>query len=195
MTLSSALVSSNSLLTRVVMVLAGSAFVAAASQVSVPMWPVPVTLQTLAVLLVGFTYGSRLGAVTILAYLAEGAMGLPVFANFGNGAAFFGPTAGFLVGFVGMAYLAGLVAERGAKGIVSLAVAGAAISAALYIPGVAWAMGADAVLGLDATKWGADSFAMIWAYYMSPFLIGDVVKAVIAALILTGAWSLVGKKA
>ena len=68
-------------------------------------------------------------------------------------------------------------------------------SALLYIPGVAWAMGADAVFGLDAAKWGADSFAMIWAYYMSPFLIGDAVKAVIAALVVTGAWTMIGRKA
>jgi len=195
MTLSTALVPSNSLLARGLLVLGGTAFIAAASQVSVPMWPVPVTLQTLAILLVGFAYGSRLAAVTVLAYLAEGAMGLPVFANFGNTSAFFGPTAGFLVGFVGMAWLAGLVADSGTKKVTTYALAGIVASALLYIPGVAWAMGADAVFGLDAAKWGADSFSMIWAYYMSPFLIGDAVKAVIAALVVTGAWTMIGRKA
>lgn len=194
MTLTSALVPSNSLLSRALLVLGGSLFVAAASQVSVPMLPVPMTLQTLAILLVGFAYGSRLGALTLVAYLAEGAMGLPVFANFGNTASFFGPTAGFLVGFVGMAWLAGRVSEAGVKSVLPLALSGIVISALLYIPGVLWAMGADAVLGMDATKWGADTFAMIWTYYMSPFLIGDAVKAVLAALIVTGAWSFAGRK-
>src|SRR5690606_40788097 len=92
MTLSKALVPSQSLLTRALMVAGGSAFIALAAQVSVPMLPVPMTLQTLAILLVGFAFGARMGVATLLAYLAEGAMGLPVFANGMNGIAFFGPT-------------------------------------------------------------------------------------------------------
>lgn len=193
-TLSAALIGRQTLTRKIAMVLAGSLFIAAAAQVSVPMYPVPMTLQTLAVLLVGLAYGARLGAATVIAYLAEGAMGLPVFANGANGAAFFGPTAGFLVGFVGMAWLAGLVSDRGIRRVVPVALACIAISAALYVPGVAWAMGADALLGLDASKWGADSFASIWAYYMSPFLIGDAVKAVIAALVVSGAWAVIGAR-
>ena len=121
MTLSKALVPSQSLLTRALMVLGGSAFIALAAQVSVPMIPVPMTLQTLAVMLVGFTFGARMGAATLLAYLAEGAMGLPVFAQGMNGIAFFGPTAGFLIGFVAMAAITGFAADRGVKGLVATA--------------------------------------------------------------------------
>lgn len=189
MTLAKALAPAQSLLTRALMVLGGSLFIAVAAQVSVPMLPVPMTLQTLAILIVGLSYGARMGAATVAAYLVEGALGAPVFANAGNGAAFFGPTAGFLVGFVGMAWIAGFAVDRGVKGVVPTALAAIVASALLYIPGVAWAMAADAVLGLDASKWGADDFASIWQWYMSPFLIGDTVKAVMAALIVTGGWA------
>lgn len=189
MTLSKALVPSQSLLTRALMVVGGSAFIALAAQVSVPMIPVPMTLQTLAVLIVGFAFGARMAVATLVAYLAEGAMGLPVFANGMNGLAFFGPTAGFLVGFVAMAAIAGHAADRGVKGVIATTAVALLVSAVIYLPGVAWAMSLAEVAGIDTAKWGADSFAMIWAYYMSPFLIGDAVKAVIAALLVTGGWA------
>ncbi len=196
MTLAKALAPSQSLLTRALMVVGGSFFIAIAAQISVPMLPVPMTLQTLAILLVGLTFGARMGTLTLLAYLGEGAMGLPVFANGGNGAAFFGPTAGFLVGFVMMAAIVGYAADRGVKGLVGTAAVALLASALLYIPGVAWAMALAEVAGIDTAKWGADSFSMIWQYYMAPFLIGDAVKAVIAALLVTGAWAaLKGRKA
>jgi biotin transport system substrate-specific component len=189
MTLSKALVPSQTLLSRVLMVLGGSMFIAIAAQVSVG-FPVPMTLQTLAILIVGFSFGARMAALTLVAYLAEGAMGLPVFAQGKNFVAFAGPTAGFLVGFVGMAWLAGLAADRGIKGLIPTALVALGISALLYVPGIAWAMLADTVLGFDATKWGADSFSMIWQYYMAPFLIGDAIKAVLAALVVSGGWAI-----
>ncbi|MCB2115823.1 MAG: biotin transporter BioY [Rhodobacteraceae bacterium] len=189
MTLSKALVPSQSLLTRALMVLGGSAFIALAAQVSVPMIPVPMTLQTLAVMLVGFTFGARMGAATLLAYLAEGAMGLPVFAQGMNGIAFFGPTAGFLIGFVAMAAITGFAADRGVKGLVATAAVALFASAFIYLPGVLWAMSLAEVAGIDTAKWGADNLSMIWEYYMSPFLIGDTVKAVLAALVVTGSWA------
>lgn len=195
MTLSKALIGSNSLVTKGMMVLLGSAFIALAAQITVPMIPVPMTMQTLAILIVGLTFGSRLGGVTLLAYLAEGAAGLPVFANGMSTLAFVGPTAGFLAGFVAMAFLAGLAVEKGiAKGFVGTAVTAVVLSALLYIPGVAWAMWIGEIAGLDAAKWGADSFASIWKWYMSPFLIGDAVKAVIAALVVTGAWKAIAAR-
>ena len=180
---------------QMLVVLGGSALVAVAAQISVPFIPVPMTLQTLAVLLVGLTCGARLGALALIAYLIEGAVGLPVFAGFRNGVAFAGPTAGFLIGFVMMAFLAGLVVDLGVRRFLPLALAMIAISALLYVPGVAWAMLADAAFGIDAAKWGADSFAMIWQYYMSPFLVGDTVKAVIAALLVSGAWAALKNRA
>lgn len=194
MTLSHALFPAQSLLTKALMVLGGSALIAVAAQVSVPMIPVPMTLQTLAILVVGLSYGARLGALTVLAYLAEGAAGLPVFAGGASTLALAGPTAGFLAGFVGLAWIVGFAADRGIRGLVPTAGVALVASALLYLPGAAWAMLADAALGLDATKWGADTLGMIWQYYMQPFLIGDAVKAVMAALIVTGGWAALARR-
>jgi biotin transport system substrate-specific component len=166
-------------------ILGGSALIGLGAQVSVPMLPVPMTLQTLAVVLVGLTAGSRLGAAAVLAYLAQGAAGLPVFAGgtFGP-AVLVGPTAGFLWGFVGMAFLAGLAAERGlARGLVGTFLSVAALSVLLYVPGVLW-LTAATPLNLS----GAAARGMI------PFLAGDAVKAAIAALAVTGAWAALGAR-
>lgn len=177
-TLTQAVIGHEGLVRKAGLVLGGSLFIALAAQVSVPFFPVPLTLQTLAILVVGLTFGSRLGAAALLAYLAEGAMGLPVFANGMNGAALVGPTAGFLYGFVGMAWLAGLAVERGlARGVVSTAICGVAISALLYLPGLAWPA---AVMGKTMPE--------LWTYWMSPFLLGDAVKAVLAAMVVWGGW-------
>lgn len=165
---------------KALILLAGSVMIALGAQISVPMLPVPMTLQTLAVLLVGLTAGSRLGAGAVLVYLAEGAMGLPVFSGGGAGAAWLaGPTGGFLIGFVGVAFAAGLLAERGmARGLVGTFLGAAVISALLYVPGVLWL---TAVTPLDLN--GAVSRGMV------PFLLGDAVKAAVAALVVTGAWA------
>ncbi|MDP5216602.1 biotin transporter BioY [Ruegeria sp. 2205SS24-7] len=188
--LGKAVIGSEALGWKAAMVLGGSLFIAVAAQISVPMWPVPITLQMLAILIVGLTYGSRLGAVTLLAYLGEGAMGLPVFANGGSTASLFGPTAGFLFGFVMVAWLAGLAAERGlAKGVVSTAIVGIIVSALLYIPGVAWPMAVAGMFGIEGS-WVGSTADSIWTYWVSPFLLGDAIKAVIAALVVTGGWSL-----
>ena len=168
---------------RVLAVVGGSALIAAAAQVSVPFYPVPMTLQTLAVLVVGLTLGPRLGAAAVVAYLAEGAAGLPVFANFSNGAAFAGPTAGFLVGFVPMAAIAGLAAGRGLPAMV---LAGLAASAVLYAFGLAWPMAVAGMLGLSV--WGQGlPFAELAGGFMTPFLLGDAVKIVLAAMAVAGA--------
>jgi biotin transport system substrate-specific component len=170
-------------------VLAGTIVISIAAQISVPMYPVPMTLQTLAILGVGFALGARLGAITVLAYLAEGAVGLPVFAGFANGVAFAGPTAGFLIGFVGLAFLAGLARDRGVTGPVALSAVAIAASLALYLPGLAWPMGVAGALGVQVP--GADlAVGPLAAAFMTPFLIGDAVKAVIAGLLASGglAW-------
>ena len=180
MTLSHALLPARSLTQQVLMVLGGTLLIALAAQVRVPMYPVPMTLQTLAILTIGLTYGARLGAATLIAYLAEGAMGLPVFAGGGAGLAYMaGPTGGFLVGFVLMAWLAGLASDKGlTRGLVPAALVALVAAVLLYVPGLAWA-------------WAAFSKTpdVLWAGWMAPFLLGDAVKAVIAALIVTGGWA------
>ncbi len=180
MTLSHALFPSMTRATQVLLVLGGSLFIALAAQVSVPMVPVPMTLQTLAILIVGLTYGARLGAATLAVYLAEGAIGLPVFANgAGTLAYMMGPTGGFLIGFLGMAWLAGLAVDKGiAKGFVSTSGVALAVSALLYVPGLIWPA---AMLG--------KTWDVLWLHWMSPFLAGDAAKAVLAALVVTGGWA------
>ena len=119
-TLSAALIGHDTMAKKVLMVLGGSLFFALAARVVVPMFPVPMTLQTLAILIVGLTFGARMGAATLLAYLAEGAMGLPVFAGGQAGLAYMmGPTGGFLLGFVLMAWLAVQLAVGDREGKVS----------------------------------------------------------------------------
>lgn len=187
MTLTQAAFGSDSILKKAGLVLAGSILIAIAAQVSVPFYPVPMTLQTLAILTVGLTFGARLGAATVLAYLAQGAMGLPVFANGGAGLAYMaGPTAGFLLGFVAMAYIAGLAAER-SKSFAVMALGALIASAVLYLPGVAWPMAVAGAFGVEAS-WVGSSADAIWTYWVSPFLIGDAVKALIAALVVAGGW-------
>lgn len=175
-----------SLMQQGAMILAGTALIAVAAKISIPMWPVPMTLQTLAVLAVGLTFGSRMGTLTLLAYLAEGAMGLPVFATVAGPAALVGPTAGFLWGYILMAWIAGRAVEAGlARGPISTSVAALVASAALYLPGVAWPYAVASMFGIEA-GWASTSAAALWSGWVAPFLIGDAVKAIIAALAVTG---------
>lgn len=162
---------SHSLWRNAALVLLGSAALALLSQVKVPMLPVPMTLQTLGVLLIGFLYGSRLGAATLIAYLAEGAAGLPVFAGGAGGLQHLaGPTGGYLVGFVASAWLVGFLSERMqgprwfAAGVAS--VAGGIV---LYAPGLLW-------LHQFVGDWQVTLVAG-----MVPFLVGDALKVVLAA--------------
>lgn len=187
MTLARLTVSDSTRTTQALMVLGGTLFIALAAQISVPMFPVPMTLQTLAVLLVGLTLGARLGALTVLAYLGEGALGLPVFANAMNGAAFFGPTTGFLLGFIALAWAVGLAADRGlTRSFAATALVCALASVLLYVPGAAWPMLVAQVFGLEA-GWVDMSLDNVWQYFVAPFILGDVIKSLIAAVLVTGA--------
>lgn len=118
--------------------LLGSAVLAASAQISLPMWPVPATLQTLAVLLLGALGGARLGVASVALYIAEGAAGLPVFAGGTAGLAVLaGPTAGYLLGFLPAAWIAGQVGQGALRQAAMLAAA----HLALFVPGVAWLAG------------------------------------------------------
>jgi len=150
--------------------LAGSALIALAARAQVPMWPVPMTLQTLAVLVLALGCGARIAGGSVALYMAEGAAGLPVFASGGGLAYFAGPTAGYLFGCLAAALAVGALADRGwAKhpaGGIAAALLGAAI---VYLLGWAW-------LALHV---GA---APALAGGVLPFLPGDAVKSVIAGL-------------
>ncbi len=166
------------------LVLGGSLFVALLSQVRVQVGfsPVPITAQTLAVLLVGATLGSRRGALAMLTYLAEGAMGLPVFAGAGGAARLVGPTGGYLVGFVVAAFIVGWLAEHGwDRRPITTALAMLAGTAAIYLFGVSWL----------AILMGSDKALTLGLY---PFLVGDALKLVLAMALLPAGWWLVGQR-
>jgi biotin transport system substrate-specific component len=178
-TLSQALLGAPSLSRQIGLVVFGSLLVGMSAQVSVPMYPVPMTLQTLAISLIGLTYGARLAALTLLVYLAQGAVGLPFFAGGAAGLPYMmGPTGGFLIGFVGMAWLTGWMVERGLdRGLVRLFVAAFVPALLLFVPGVLWLWAVTPLTLEGAFMAGA------W-----PFQLGGVVKSALAALIVAGGW-------
>jgi biotin transport system substrate-specific component len=158
------------------LVLAGTGLLALSAKINVPLPYVPMTMQSLVVLLIGATYGWRLGVATLAAYLAEGAVGLPVFAGSIGGLTYMaGPTAGYLIGFVVTALLMGLLSERDwNKSIIRSSVAMLACHAVMLAFGFAWLAG-----GLHI---GADK---AWLVGVVPFLGGSVVKSVLGAVLLT----------
>jgi biotin transport system substrate-specific component len=171
---------SNTLARNVVLAVVGSLIVALAAQINIPMVPVPMTLQTLAVLGVGAAYGSRLGAASLGLYALEGAVGLPVFAEMKAGTAVIaGPTGGYIIGFILAAALLGYLAEQGWSRSIPKMIAASLLGAiVLYVPGLIW-------LHQFANGW-----AQTFEWGVTPFVLGDIVKAAIAALGFNAAWSL-----
>ena len=180
----------------ILLAILGSAIVAIAAQVSVPMLPVPMTLQTLAVLAVGAAYGARLGAITLALYALEGAAGLPVFANFQAG--LFLPTGeiiatgGYIIGFILAAGLVGYLVEKGwGANILKLCAAMLIGAAIVYVPGLIWLVGWLGVMkGMDMMSASAVAFTS----GMLPFILGDIIKAVLAALAFPAAFSLLRRR-
>jgi biotin transport system substrate-specific component len=164
-------------------VLVGSMLLTFSAKASFPFFPVPLTFQTLIVLALGMVLGPRLGAAAVLAYLAQGAMGLPVFAGTpekGLGLAYMmGPTGGYLAGFVVAAFVTGLLAQRHWDRSVLRTIAAMIIgNAIIYLFGLAWL---GTVIGWDKP---------ILALGMTPFLLGDFAKILIAAAALPTLWKL-----
>ncbi len=159
-------------------VLLGSALLTATAHIKVPFWPVPMTMQTFAVLVIGMTCGARLGVATVLAYLLQGALGLPVFAG-GAGLAYMtGPTGGYLLGFVLGAALTGWLAERGFDRSPARTVLAMLLGDAVILTlGVAWLA---TLIGLEKAI----------AAGLLPFLAAEAFKIALAAIILPGAWKL-----
>ena len=169
-----------SLATNISLISGGAALTAIAAQIQIPMWPVPMTMQTLAVLLVGAALGAKRGALSLSLYLALGAAGLPVFASAKSLTGVI-PTAGYIVGFVAAAAVVGYLASRGFSSTpIKMALSFALGSVVIYGFGISGLMLA---LGLDMST--AIAVGVI------PFLIGDVVKAAAAAALLPLAWKLV----
>lgn len=180
------------LATNAAIVVLGSLLIAAAAKVNVPVWPVPVTLQSFAIAALAAAFGMRIGVATVAAYLLEGAMGLPVFATGGGIAYLVGPTGGFLLGFIAMAAVIGYAADRGASAR-PFSLFGAMVVAAgvLYAFGFAWLV---AMAGQAAWVDQTDVVASAFAKAVQPFLVWDTLKMAFAALTVTGLWGLLGAK-
>lgn len=174
----------------ILLMLAGSAFVALSAQLQVPLWPVPMTGQTFAVLIVGVAYGWRLGAATLLLYMAEGAMGIPVFAKAAAGpAVLMGPTGGYIMGFILAAAVIGYLAERGwDRNVWSMALAMAIGNLAIYLLGLPWLAVYLAGVGVE------QPVAAAIAGGLTPFLLGDALKLALAACLLPVTWNLIGRR-
>jgi len=162
---------------------AGTVVLTLAAKTQVPFWPVPMTLQTLAVFAIGAAYGLRLGVATLVLYLMQGAMGFPVFAGTpekGIGLAYMvGSTGGYLLGFVAMAAIAGWAADRGwSRNPLKL--------------GGAMLVGELVMLALGAL-WLSYLFGFEkgMAFGVGPFIVTDVIKLALAACLVPALWSLV----
>ena len=172
----------HTLLYNALMVMGASVFIALASRITIPIpfSPVPITSQTLAVLLTGTLLGSKRGALSVFAYLTAGASGLPVFAGGGAGIAYLlGPTGGYLVGFVIAAYVTGLLAEKGwDRRIFTTALAMAIGNVIIYLCGLCWLA---SFVGINR----------VFALGLYPFIPGDLVKLIIATILLPTAWKMI----
>lgn len=172
--------SQHPLLADVSLILAGSLVVAASAQIRIflPNTPVPITLQTLAILLIGATLGTWRGMAAVATYVAAGGLGLPFFAGFGGGAlALLGPTGGYLLGFVLAAGLVGWLAERKLdrkwSSALPMFLAGQLI---IYLCGMIW------------LSHFVGGIAPALAAGVLPFLVGDGIKVAVSILALPAAW-------
>lgn len=174
------------LLRGAVLAVFGTLILWASAKVNVPMWPVPMSMQTFAVCVLAMAYGFRLGTATVLLYLLEGALGLPVFANtpaHGIGLAYMaGPTGGYLAGFVVCAAIVGWLADRGWDRNLALAL-------------IAYTLGTLAIFGLGAA-WLSYliGFEKAMTAGVLPFIPGAVLKIALAAGLMSAVWRILDKR-
>lgn len=169
-----------------ILVVIGIAALAVAAKIRIEMWPVPITMGTFAVLTIGAAFGMRLGLITILGYLMIGALGADVFSGTGEtrGLAYMmGGTGGYLFGFVLATGVLGALAARGwDRSPLWMGLALVLGNAVIYVPGLLW-------LGVTL---GWDKPILDWGFW--PFLLGDALKLMLAALLLPGLWQLLQKR-
>lgn len=188
-TLADRLVGSRRLTTDIALVLGGVAAVALLAQVQIPLWPVPISGQTLGVLLVGASLGAHRAALSMVAYLVLGLVGLPLFAGGEGGAAMvLSPSFGYIIGFVFAAWVIGRLSERRwdrHRGLSLLAFLGASL--------VPFAVGVP-YLGLVLASAGMPhDVGTLVSLGVAPFLVGGVVKWLLAAALLPTLWHLVNR--
>lgn len=187
MTLSEVFWRSSSVMRQLVLVLAGIALLAVAAKIKVPVpnSPVPVSMGTFAVLTIGAAYGARLGLATIIGYMIIGALGFDIFSNSTaalNGWTYMsGSTGGYLVGFVMALLLLGFAASKGwDRSAVKLLPVLVIANALIYIPGMAWL---SHLYGMDMST--------AFTKGVAPFLMGDVLKIALTAMLLPATWAVV----
>lgn len=172
-------------LRNLILIVGGSLLVALSAQlvVRLPFTPIPVTGQTLGVLLVGAALGARRGAAALALYLAEGAAGLPVFAGGAAGLIYLlGPTGGYLFSFPLAAFVTGLAAERGwDRNVLTTAMAMMLGVGLIFALGILWL---SFFVGWDR----------VWVAGLLPFLPGAAIKIAVAAAALPVAWKVVGQR-
>ncbi|MEM7267986.1 MAG: biotin transporter BioY [Pseudomonadota bacterium] len=179
------------------MIVFGVALLWVSAKVKIPLEPVPTTLQVLAIMALSMAYGARMSAATLLAYLALGAAGEPVFASTpekGIGVPYMlGATGGYLMGFLAGAWVVGALADRGWDRNFLTAFAAMAIGlAVLYVPGVLWL-----AYGFPITALGSEfagfGVAKGWEWGAAPFLLIDAIKLAVAAIGFPLIWKLIGR--
>jgi biotin transport system substrate-specific component len=156
------------------------------AKIQVPLWPVPISMQTFAVLVIGMAYGWRLGGATVLSYLIAGASGLPVFAGTperGIGLLYMmGPTGGFLAGFLIAAAVVGYLAEQG-------------WDRSFWKTGAAMVIG-HAIISLLGVVWLANAFGVSKAIEVgfTPFLWASLLKIILGIACMPLVWKLIGRR-
>ncbi|MDB5613508.1 MAG: Biotin transport system substrate-specific component [Devosia sp.] len=180
------------LATNLATVVLGTLLITICAKISVPVWPVPVTLQSFAIVALSAAFGLRIGVATVALYLLEGAFGLPVFATGGGLAYLAGPTGGFLLGFLVLAAIVGFAADRGASAKpLTLFATMLGAEALLLVLGFAWLLLLSGQAGwIDQNNVVASAFAGA----IQPFIIWDILKMALAALTVTGLWSFTAKR-
>ena len=169
------------LLAYFVLAIIGSFLLTISAKVQIPFYPVPMTMQTLVVLLIGMTYGPYLAAVTISLYIIQGVMGFPVFAGGGGIAYIVGPTGGYIIGFLISATFLGLLANRGwGKTWKTTAIGMIAGVFIIFLSGISWL---SIYIGFEA--------AILKGFI--PFIYADCLKIIIASFAMPTAWSFVDK--
>lgn len=167
----------------VALIISGSLLIGLCAHVKVwlPFSPVPVTGQTFAVLMIGALLGARRGCLAVLAYIIEGAAGLPVFAVGAGPAVLLGPTGGYLFGFIPALYITGRLAEKGWDRRIGTTVLAMVLgNLAIYTFGLFWLC---CLTGFNT---------MVLTLGLYPFIVGDLVKIILAAILLPSGWKLLG---
>jgi len=180
------------LATNLATVVLGTLLITICAKISVPVWPVPVTLQSFAIVALSAAFGMRIGVATVALYLLEGALGLPVFAAGGGLAYLAGPTGGFLLGFLVLAAIVGFAADRGASAKpLTLFATMVGAEALLLVLGFVWLLALSGQAGwVDQNNVVASAFAGA----IQPFIIWDILKMALAALTVTGLWSFTARR-